>query len=59
MDKESPYLVVFLGEGPRDGVDGPVEVVHAQLVLGKEFGEGILGLLNEVSLHLDDLFIAL
>ena len=59
MDNENPYLVVFLGEGPRDGVDGPIEVVHTQLVLGKEFGEGILGLSNEVSLHLDDLFIAL
>ena len=59
MDKENPYFLVFLGEGPRDGVDVPVEVVHAQLVLGKEFGEGILGLLSEVSVHLDDLLIAL
>ena len=57
--RRNPSLIVFVLEGPRDGVDVPVEDVCGKLDLGKEFGEGILGLLYDVSIHLDYLIIVL
>ena len=59
FSQRNPSLIIFVLEGPRDGVDVTVEDVCVLLDLGKEFGEGILGLLYDASIHLDYLIIVL